>query len=327
MFSLLKFKILFLVDVSPNFLFTASTGKVDQQIKESEAPSSPLKPSVPGPKQPPISTSGSTSDTSPREKKGDKSIQQVSTGNASDNTAVANPAVVKKQNKDDSTKPQRNKSQSKKTNNGNSAPGGNGTNHKASNNKKPSGQNKNKAIKNKKQTKRKNKSQKKNQANAKGGSNYIPTPQELADFKKSAVEQVEYFFSTDELVRNLYLRKQMDVEGYLPAAIVFNFPSVLMYGIPYQELLDALKDSKYVDVDFENDCLRVKGGEEEYKKWLFPNGDGTFGCAKWIKEPMEVAPVSEAKVAPDVGNEEEKKDDVNAATDASSDVAETKESQ
>ena len=192
-----------------------------------------------------------------------------------------------------------------------------------SNNKKPtrSGQNnKNKAIKNKKQTKRKNKSQKKNQANAKGGSNYIPTPQELADFKKSAVEQVEYFFSTDELVRNLYLRKQMDVEGYSPAAIVFNFPSVLMYGIPYQELLDALKDSKYVDVDFENDCLRVKGGEEEYKKWLFPNGDGTFGCAKWIKEPMEYTPVSEAKVDPDVGNEEEKEDDANAATDASTRV-------
>ena len=66
--------------------------------------------------------------------------------------------------------------------------------------------------------------------------------------------------------------------------------------------------------------MRVKGGEEEYKKWLFPNGDGTFGCAKWIKEPMEVAPVSEAKVAPDVGNEEEKKDDVNAATDASTRV-------
>jgi hypothetical protein len=191
-----------------------------------------------------------------------------------------------------------------------------------SNNKKPtrSGQHKNKAIKNKKQTKRKNKSQKKNQANAKGGSNYIPTPQELADFKKSAVEQVEYFFSTDELVRNLYLRKQMDVEGYLPAAIVFNFPPVLMYGIPYQELLNALKDSKYVDVDFENECLRVKGGEEEYKKWLFPNGDGTFGCAKWIKEPMEYTPVSEAKVDPDVGNEEEKEDDANAATDASTRV-------
>ena len=33
----------------------------------------------------------------------------------------------------------------------------------------------------------------------------------------------------------------------------------------------------------ENDCLRLKGGEENYKKWLFPNQDGSFGCPKWIK--------------------------------------------
>ncbi len=35
---------------------------------------------------------------------------------------------------------------------------------------------------------------------------------------------------------------------------------------------------------------------------------------------MEYTPVSEAKVDPDVGNEEEKEDDVNAATDASTRV-------
>ena len=34
----------------------------------------------------------------------------------------------------------------------------------------------------------------------------------------------------------------------------------------------------------ENDCLRLKGGEENYKKWLFPNEDGSFGCPKWIKQ-------------------------------------------
>ena len=60
-----------------------------------------------------------------------------------------------------------------------------------------------------------------------------------------------------------------------------------MFGIPYYDLLEALKTSEFVDVDAENECLRVKGvcGEEEYKKWLFPNDDGTLGCAKWVKEP------------------------------------------
>ena len=60
-----------------------------------------------------------------------------------------------------------------------------------------------------------------------------------------------------------------------------------MFGIPYYDLLEALKTSEFVDVDAENECLRVKGvcGEEDYKKWLFPNDDGTLGCAKWVKEP------------------------------------------
>ena len=98
--------------------------------------------------------------------------------------------------------------------------------------------------------------------------------------------QVEYFFSTNELVKNVYLRKQMDVEGFLPAIIVFNFPSVLSFGVSYDDLLQSISStSEVIDVDLENDCLRLKGGEENYKKWLFPNGEGGFGCPKWIKQP------------------------------------------
>ncbi len=113
---------------------------------------------------------------------------------------------------------------------------------------------------------------------------YIPTPEEWEAFKKSAVMQVEYFFTVDELVKNIYLRKQMDVEGYLPAAIVFNFPSVLAHCIPYYDLLEAIQvNSETIEVDMTNECLRIKG-EDNYKRWLMPNGDGTFGVTKWIKD-------------------------------------------
>jgi len=46
-----------------------------------------------------------------------------------------------------------------------------------------------------------------------------------------------------------------------------------------------------------NECVRIKGGEECYKKWLFPNPDGTFGCARWIKE-VEVAEIAPAESVP-----------------------------
>lgn len=198
-----------------------------------------------------------------------------------------NPSTtVKKQPKDESGKNQRSKSPAKKSNNATQQ-------NKTSNIKKPQSPNKNKAAKNKKQNKRKNKNQMKTQANA-NALMYTPTTQELTVFKKAAVAQVEYFFSTDELVKNIYMRKQMDFEGYLPAAIVFNFPSILSYCVPYYDLLEALKDNKNVEVDFDNQCLRLQGGEEEYKKWLFPNEDGALGCPKWFIPKEDVEDDSEA---------------------------------
>jgi La domain. len=132
---------------------------------------------------------------------------------------------------------------------------------------------------NKKHDKKKNTPTKKNNK----GKFFTPNnTKDVAAIRRDAVKQVEYFFSVDELVKNIFMRKHMDVDGFLPAAIVFNFPSVLSYCVPYYDLLEALKVSKTVEVDFENECLRVKGGEEHYKRWLFPNPDGTLGCPKWI---------------------------------------------
>jgi len=112
-----------------------------------------------------------------------------------------------------------------------------------------------------------------------------PSPEVIEQMKVEAVKQIEYFFSTEELVKNVFLRRHMDIEGYLPAAIVFNFPSVARFGLPYDDLLAAVSEkSDKVDVDSNNDCLRV---QDDYKKWLFPNDDGTIGCPKWLKQVEE----------------------------------------
>lgn len=130
---------------------------------------------------------------------------------------------------------------------------------------------------NKKQEKKKNSTTKKDKVKV-----FIPITKDLEAIKSAAVKQIEYFFSVDELVKNIFMRKHMDADGFLPAAIVFNFPSVLSYCVPYYDLLEALNMSKTVEVNFDNECLRLKGGEEQYKKWIFPNPDGTYGCPKWI---------------------------------------------
>lgn len=162
-----------------------------------------------------------------------------------------------------------------------------GQNQRKSNKRSTGNQVKNttgRSTKSKKQQKRKG-----NNNNRKSSHSRSLSSKEFASLKPSAVAQVEYFFSVNELVKNVFLRKQMDVEGFLPAMVVFNFPSVLSFGIPYHDLLQSISSrSKIIEVDMENDCLRLKGGEENYKKWLFPNEDGSFGCPKWIKQKQSL---------------------------------------
>lgn len=175
---------------------------------------------------------------------------------------------------------------------------------------------------------KKNISIKKNRTKKSGGNlkndfSNVPTPEEMEALRVAAVAQIEYFFTIDELVKNIYIRKHMDCDGYLPAAVIFNFPSVLSFCIPYYDLLAAVDThAKSIEVDFKNECLRVKGGEAAYKKWLMPNPDGTLGCPKWIKEtqPYVDGVIVEGKEKERATNksdfsagEEEKKEDYECA--------------
>ena len=108
------------------------------------------------------------------------------------------------------------------------------------------------------------------------------SPAEFEQLKVAVVYQVEYFFSDDELCRNTFLRRNMDCEGYVPAAMIFNFPSIAAYCFQYYDLLTILAEkSTSLEIDKINETLRRR---DDYKKWLHPNGEGGFGCPRWIKQ-------------------------------------------
>ncbi len=180
--------------------------------------------------------------------------------------------------------------------------GGNGTTANKSNKKQQDKRNKNNHHKQKKNKKQQGK-------NNHCYTGKLPlTQQQKNKLKPKALAQVEYFFSTTELAKNVFLRRYMDVCGFIPFAIIYNFPSVSSFHIPYDELLNTVNDSsKKIEVDSVNECVRIKGGEDCYKKWLFPNPDGTFGCPRWIKEieaAAEPAPATTPDAEGVVTNEE-----------------------
>jgi hypothetical protein len=111
------------------------------------------------------------------------------------------------------------------------------------------------------------------------------TPLDLDRYLTCAVSQVEFFFSEDELSRNPFIRKNMDCEGYVPAVLIFNFPSIASYSIPFNDLITAMiEKSDRILVDTSNETLKVKG---DWKKWVYPNTEGGMGCPRWTKKEVE----------------------------------------
>jgi len=100
--------------------------------------------------------------------------------------------------------------------------------------------------------------------------------------------QVEHYFSTDNLIRDVYLRQRMDKEGWIPCAMLFDFPRVkqLCYSIEF--LMASCANSKIIEVSGEHEKIRLKKG---WKKWLYPGQDGKMGVPLYTKFPRPVTPL------------------------------------
>ncbi|CAB0044350.1 unnamed protein product [Trichogramma brassicae] len=60
--------------------------------------------------------------------------------------------------------------------------------------------------------------------------------------------QVEYYLSEDNLVRDFFLRRKMDSEGFLPVSLIFSFHRVQALTTDMQVLLDAMAESSNLEL-------------------------------------------------------------------------------
>lgn len=116
-----------------------------------------------------------------------------------------------------------------------------------------------------------------------------------------AKQQIEFYFSPDNLVRDVFLRQQFDVNGYVPVALLANFQAVYSLHQDYDTLLESLKKSKILEMDEENEKVRLK---ENWEKWLWPQGDGTYGVPEYKinKNEQEKKTTSDLVQQPIVAN-------------------------
>ncbi|KAL3667728.1 hypothetical protein V7S43_007281 [Phytophthora oleae] len=120
---------------------------------------------------------------------------------------------------------------------------------------------------------------------------YVPTP-DVKVTAQWAKNQIEFYFTSDNLVRDIFLRQHMDVDGYVPLAFVGSFQAVYSVHQDYDSLLEAMKDSETIELDEENEKIRLREG---WQTWVWPNADGGYGVPRYIKLAEGETPVDEKK--------------------------------
>lgn len=79
------------------------------------------------------------------------------------------------------------------------------------------------------------------------------------------VSQIDYYFSSENLVRDTYLRQNMDGDGWVPISLIATFKKVAMLTDNIQLILDAIQTSNVVEV--QGDKVRCKN---DWNKWIIP---------------------------------------------------------
>lgn len=77
--------------------------------------------------------------------------------------------------------------------------------------------------------------------------------------------QIEYYFSNENLIKDTYLRQNMDGHGWVPMTLVANFKKVMELTQNIQQILDAVRSSTKVEV--QGDKIRKR---DDWMRWIMP---------------------------------------------------------
>ncbi|OVA03807.1 RNA-binding protein Lupus La [Macleaya cordata] len=93
------------------------------------------------------------------------------------------------------------------------------------------------------------------------GGMYVPHPD--PQLRTRVVKQIEYYFSSENLCKDIYLRQNMDEQGWVSVSLIAGFNRVKQWtnNIPF--ILDALRFSTIVEI--QGDKIRRKN---DWKNWL-----------------------------------------------------------
>ncbi|KAF9355295.1 La ribonucleoprotein domain member 1B [Mortierella sp. NVP85] len=82
------------------------------------------------------------------------------------------------------------------------------------------------------------------------------------------LQQIEYYFSIENLCKDVFMRNQMDSEGFVPLSLVANFNRVRYLTTDLELIKEALRFSN--EIELRGDRIRRK---DDWATWIFPKED------------------------------------------------------
>ncbi|KAG1359443.1 la-related protein 1C [Cocos nucifera] len=94
------------------------------------------------------------------------------------------------------------------------------------------------------------------------------------------LKQIEYYFSSDNLCKDIYLRQKMDDQGWVPISLIAGFNRVkhLTNNIPY--ILDTIRGSNIVEVQGEKIRRR-----NDWVNWILPSPPNQYSTSAGPSSP------------------------------------------
>ncbi|KAB2036515.1 hypothetical protein ES319_D03G006600v1 [Gossypium barbadense] len=95
---------------------------------------------------------------------------------------------------------------------------------------------------------------------------FFPPPEPLDNqLHARIVNQIDYYFSNENLIKDTYLRQNMDDQGWVPIKLIAGFKKVSLLTDNIQLITDALQRSMVVEV--QGDKVRKR---TDWMRWIMP---------------------------------------------------------
>jgi la-related protein 1 len=96
------------------------------------------------------------------------------------------------------------------------------------------------------------------------------SPEARENLKAQVKEQIEYYFGMENLLKDVFLRKHMTDQGWLPIALLAGFRRIQQMTLDPNILMDAVSESTLLEVSPQGTHLRL---QDDWPRWILaPQG-------------------------------------------------------